>query len=59
LIQWEEALLWLDEAEQDILAAGILLDKVVDQSAFHVQQAAEKILKALLVARRRDVRKTP
>jgi HEPN domain-containing protein len=58
LIQWQEALRWLGKADQDVRAARLLLDAVAEQAAFHVQQALEKTLKALLVARRRDIRKT-
>jgi len=58
LIQWQEALRWLGKADQDVRAARLLLDAVVEQAAFHVQQALEETLKALLVARRQDIRKT-
>lgn len=40
---------WLRKAEKDVRAAMKLLDEP-DYSAFHSQQAAEKALKALLVA---------
>jgi HEPN domain-containing protein len=59
VIQWREALLWLDKAEADIAGARTLLSS--DQSelaAFLVQQALEKALKALLVAAALDVRRT-
>ena len=45
----EVACRWLYKAEKDIRAALKLLDEP-DYSAFHSQQAAEKALKALLVA---------
>lgn len=58
LIQWEEALRWIGKADQDLRAARLLLDAIPEQAAFHAQQALEKTLKALLVARCQDVRKT-
>lgn len=59
IIQWQDALRWLDRASGDIRAARVLLrDGIELQAAFHLQQAIEKTLKALLVAARRDVRKT-
>jgi HEPN domain-containing protein len=57
--QWEEAGLWLSKAAEDIAAAHLLLSAEMASSAsFHAQQAMEKILKALLVAARQDVRRT-
>lgn len=58
LIQWEEALLWISKADQDLRAARLLLDAIPEQAAFHAEQALEKMLKALLVARRQDMKKT-
>jgi HEPN domain-containing protein len=59
VIQWQDALRWLDRAADDIRATRSLLrDGIGLQAAFHVQQAVEKCLKALLVAARKDVRKT-
>lgn len=58
LIQWQEARRWIGKAEQDIRAVRLLLDAVAEQAAFHVQQALEKTLKALLIVRRQDIRKT-
>ncbi len=44
---------WLGKARNDLRAAKILLEEgLFDESAFHAQQAAEKALKALLVAHR-------
>ena len=43
---------WLAKADEDMLAAGALLDAAMpsyDPVGFHAQQAAEKALKALLV----------
>lgn len=59
IIQWQDVLRWLDRAADDIRATRSLLrDGITLQAAFHVQQAVEKCLKALLVAARQDVRKT-
>ena len=59
IIQWQDALRWLDRAMDDIRATRVLLrDGIAMQAAFHLQQAIEKTLKALLVAARQDVRKT-
>lgn len=48
---------WLAKADEDLLVAGVILDRAMpsyDSVGFHAQQAAEKALKALLV--RRQVR---
>jgi len=58
LIQWQEARRWLTKADEDLAAAQRLLPEVVNQAAFHVQQALEKTLKALMVAKRQQIRKT-
>jgi HEPN domain-containing protein len=59
IIQWQDALRWLDRASGDLRAVRVLLrDGIAMQGAFHLQQAVEKTLKALLVAARQDVRKT-
>ncbi|HLK83333.1 MAG TPA: HEPN domain-containing protein [Xanthobacteraceae bacterium] len=58
LIQWQEARRWLAKADEDLRAANKLLPGVVNQAAFHVQQAMEKTLKALIVAKRQEIRKT-
>ena len=59
IIQWQDALRWLGRAMDDIRAVRVLLrDGIAMQAAFHLQQAIEKSLKALLVASRQDVRKT-
>ena len=45
--------MWLEKAMRDLRAAQLLLDEeLYDEAAFHSQQAAEKALKALLVALR-------
>lgn len=47
----DEALRWFEEGNNDISTARILLDnKKYNPSAFYSQQAAEKILKGLLLA---------
>ncbi len=47
----EEALRWFEEGENDIATAKILLEnKKYNPSAFYSQQAAEKVLKGLLLA---------
>jgi len=47
----DEALRWFEEGENDISTANILLEhKKYNPSAFYSQQAAEKILKGLLLA---------
>jgi len=47
----EEAMRWIEEGENDISTSKILLEhKKYNPSAFYSQQAAEKILKGLLLA---------
>jgi HEPN domain-containing protein len=47
----EEALRWFEEGENDISTAKILLEhEKYNPSAFYSQQAAEKVLKGLLLA---------
>ena len=59
IIQWQDALRWLERGAEDIRVARVLLrEDIATQAAFHLQQSVEKILKALLVAARQDVRKT-
>ena len=59
LLQWGEALLWLDKAAEDIAIAHVALrEDLTNPAAFHVQQAVEKILKGLLLAAAQDLRKT-
>ena len=41
---------WLEKAVGDLRAAQLLLQEEPDYSSFHSQQAAEKALKAVLVA---------
>jgi hypothetical protein len=35
LIQWQETLRWLGKADQDVRAAPLLLDSMVEQAAFY------------------------
>lgn len=57
-VQWGEARLWLAKAAEDIAGARVLLaGGLIAPAAFHVQQATEKALKALLVAAAEDVRR--
>jgi len=59
LVQWEEALRWLAKAAEDLAARRLLADEGMrDPAAFHVQQALERVLKALVVAAAEDLRKT-
>ncbi len=51
--QWAEARRWLAKADEDVAVAELALARyppLTEPAAFHCQQAAEKILKALLVA---------
>lgn len=60
-LQAEEARRWLQHAERDVAAAGRAIavpPPLVDIAAYHCQQAAEKLLKALLVAAAVRPRKT-
>jgi HEPN domain-containing protein len=55
---WREALSWLEKANEDARAARLLLSSsLISLAAFHVQQATEKALKALLTAAAQDVRR--
>lgn len=56
-----EARAWLEKAAQDLRAADVDLaasPPLVEDAAFHAQQAAEKALKGLLAACDRPIRKT-
>ena len=58
LVQWREASLWLARAQADIVGARTLVVAgQAELAAFHVQQALEKTLKALLVAAAQDLRR--
>ena len=58
---WSEARRWIAIADQDLRAVAICLraePPAMETAAYHCQQAAEKLLKALLVAAARPTRKT-
>jgi HEPN domain-containing protein len=59
IAQWREALRWLGFAAEDLRVASLTLadQSVLGATAFHVQQASKKILKALLVAAAADFRR--
>ena len=58
-LAWREALSWLEKANEDARAVRLLLSSgLISLAAFHVQQATEKTLKALLTAAAQDVRRT-
>ncbi len=51
--QWLDAADWFAKGDEDIRATDLLLSAdppLIDLAAFHCQQAAEKLIKALLVA---------
>lgn len=58
--QAEEARLWIAKADEDVAPVRLLLPhpQLHGVAAFHCQQAAEKLMKAALVAAARPVRKT-
>ena len=59
LIQWREARRWIAKADEDLVAARLLITgELLNPAAFHVQQALEKALKALAVAAGQDIRRT-
>ena len=60
LTQWREAVRWLARAAEDQRIAHLIAaeEGVLGGTAFHIQQATEKILKALLVAAAVDFRRT-
>ncbi|MBF0323466.1 MAG: HEPN domain-containing protein [Alphaproteobacteria bacterium] len=52
LRQWAEAGQWFAKADEDICMAEMALGReppLIDPAAFHCQQAAEKIIKGLLL----------
>lgn len=54
--QWVEARRWFAKADHDLRMAELALDAsppILDGAAFHCQQAAEKLMKGLLIAARR------
>jgi HEPN domain-containing protein len=59
ITQWREALRWLSFAAEDLRVARLTSAdaSVLGSTAFHIQQAAETILKALLVAAAADFRR--
>jgi HEPN domain-containing protein len=51
LAQWTEARRWIKKANEDRRSAVLILaddPPLLDPAAYHCQQAAEKLLKALL-----------
>lgn len=59
--QWLLASTWLDVAEADARVAGLCLGAqppLAGIAAYHCQQAAEKILKGLLIRVARPIRRT-
>ncbi len=54
----EKVLEWIEKANKDLEAAKLLLDKIPEYSAYHSQQAVEKLLKAFLIFRNKPFRKT-
>lgn len=60
-LQWEEARRWFARADEDLAVARLALDaapQLLGAAAFHCQQAAEKLLKGLLIAARLTAPKT-
>jgi HEPN domain-containing protein len=59
--QWDEAKAWLARADEDLRAVRLCLDArppVLGVAAYHCQQAAEKLIKGLLVLAAIPFRKT-
>lgn len=59
--QSDECRRWIEKADEDIASARLLATAeppLLGIAAYHCQQAAEKLLKAVLVASGRPVRKT-
>jgi HEPN domain-containing protein len=59
--RWAEVRRWLEIASEDLRVAHACLrldEPAVGAAAFHCQQAAEKLMKGLLVAAGRSFRKT-
>jgi len=60
-VRWDWVRLWLTKAEEDLLAAELIVKGPMpsyDTVGFHAQQAAEKALKALLIKYQVDFSKT-
>jgi HEPN domain-containing protein len=59
MTQWREALRWLVAAAKDLRVARLTTTdaSLLDATAFHIQQAIEKILKGLLIAAAADMRR--
>ena len=60
-VQWAEAHRWFAYAEEDIRTAEVCLEvtpQLVNAAAFHCQQAAEKLIKGLLIAGARKAEKS-
>lgn len=60
-VVWDFVQQWLDRAEKDLRAAGVLLESGIEDYenvGFHAQQAAEKFIKALLVCHQIEFPKT-
>ncbi len=58
--RWEEAGLWFDICDEDLDTAEACLQRrppLLRSAAYHCQQAAEKLLKGLLIAAARSFRK--
>ena len=57
--QREEVELWLQRAAEDVAGASFLVqESYALPASFHTQQALEKLLKALLIRARQDIRRT-
>jgi HEPN domain-containing protein len=60
-VKWDFVQQWLDKAQKDLTAGGVLLKEEFedyDTVGFHAQQAAEKFIKAFLVRHQIEFPKT-
>ena len=60
-VRWDFVQQWLDKAQKDLRAAEVLLEGDVEDFesvGFHAQQAAEKLIKAVLVRHQVEFPKT-